>query len=61
MEATPKQVAYLLTLANRLTGESARYPSQNRWLKANLTMRERNGQISKARASALIDELIAAG
>jgi len=58
MEATPKQLDYLLALANRRTGESARYLSQNRWLKETLTMRERGGSISKARASALIDQLL---
>jgi hypothetical protein len=55
--ATPKQLSYLLALINRLEGSSASFLSQTKWGKANLRMRERSGQISKARASALIDQV----
>lgn len=58
--ATEKQISYLVSLANKASGTQFRFPSQIPWLRQRLTMAERSGRISKVRASALIDELLAA-
>lgn len=56
--ATEKQVDYLLALYNRVHGTSHGYLSQCREL--SLTQREAKGGMTKAEASAHIDELKAA-
>jgi len=53
--ATNKQIDYLISLHNRVHGTKAAFLGQCKTL--NLTMRERSGNITKVRASMLIEDL----
>lgn len=57
--ATDKQIDFMVSLGNRVSGTSFRFPSQVPCLRSRLTMKERSGSISKVRASAIIDQLLA--
>lgn len=52
--ATDKQIDYIISLWNRVNGGRASFLSQT---DLPLTQRERNGGMTKAEASAIIDEL----
>lgn len=54
MDATDKQIAYIIALWNRIHNRSVTYLSQT---DLPLTQRERRGGMTKAEASALISEL----
>jgi hypothetical protein len=54
MQASAKQVSYLIALYNEVHGTDCGYLSQCREL--NLTMRERSGEIDKNEASRLITQ-----
>jgi len=55
MNATQKQIDYIISLYNQVNGTSATYLSHCTGLK--LTMRERGGGMAKAEASRIITAL----
>ena len=52
--ATDRQINYIIDLHNKIYGDSARFFSQTG---LGRTQREKRGDITKGRASELIDEL----
>ena len=56
--ATEKQINYLLTLCNRLTGDTARFLSQHRQTLGLASSKCSRG-LSKSEASAIIESLLA--
>jgi len=56
MQATDKQISYLLQLAGKVQGDTIAYLSQVRCI--SLTQREKKGGMTKAEASAHIEALL---
>ncbi|MBH5296177.1 hypothetical protein [Corynebacterium ulcerans] len=56
MQATEKQIDYLLSLWNRINDKDAQFLSQT---DIPLSQRQRRGGLTKAKASVIIDELLA--